>query len=66
VERLTVATVEHICSLQHRSIQTFDQVLELEKAMGAEHGAALIRAMCASMEQFEQELIAVFEGEKCE
>ena len=61
-----MATVEHICGLQQRSMQAFHQVLELEKAMGAESHDAVFRAMCASLEQFEQELIAVFEGEKCE
>jgi hypothetical protein len=61
-----VATVEHICGLQQRSMQAFHQVLELEKAMGAPQEQALFRAMCASLEQFERELIAIFEAEQCE
>ena len=61
-----MATIEHICSLNYRSMSTFYQVMELERQMGTERDAALFRAMCAAFEQFERELVEVFEAEQCE
>ena len=66
VEGLAVCTVEHLCSVNYRSMSTFYQVMELEKQMGTERDAALFRAMCAAYEQFESELVAIFEAEQCE